>query len=341
MSRIVLPAADAVQPKEPVQWWYWTGHLDDGARRFGFEACFFAMDAESVLGQRLRTILETHSGFLERFGTDLLSHLGFQMANIALTNLAAGSYDSHVLMAPGVATVIPDRYAFHLSFPHGHSAAAAGGGGRDTIQLDGGTWRLDLELSNDDAAHPPALHYDGERHDYTFGGYTYYYSRPSQAARGQLILDGRPCDVTGRAWFDRQYGDLYEASRQGWQWFAIQLNDDSQIMLFEFDRTGGVAETRGAIMQGGRYTRLGPGDFTVEVLRRWTSPSSGIDYPAQWRLVIGDRRLIVTPTSADQEVRELHPFPTYWEGDCLVAHEGSGDAGQAYVELQGFTRVAP
>lgn len=339
MNRIELPAADGVLPKEPVQWWYWTGHLTDGARRFGFEACFFAMNGESVLGQHLRTYLETHHGFLARFGVDVLSHVGFQTANIALTDLAAGTYDSHVLAAPGVAKVLPGAYTFDLSFPEGRSAVAAGGGGHDRIQLDAGTWRLDLTLSNDDTTDPPALHYNGERHDYTFGGYTYYYSRPSQAATGRLVVDGQACEVTGRAWFDRQFGDLYEASRQGWQWFAMQLNDDTQIMVFHFDQTSAAAESGGAIMQGGRYTRLGPGDFTVDVLRRWTSPASGIEYPAQWRVVVGERRLVVTPTSADQEVRELRPFPTYWEGDCVVANEGGVEVGQAYVELQGFARV--
>lgn len=341
MSRIELPAADGVQPLEPAQWWYWTGHLSDGARRFGFEACFFAMNGESLLGQGLRTYLETHHGFLAHFGADLLSHTGFQTANIALTNLATGSYESHSLVAPGMAKVMPGQYALDLSFPEGRSARASGGGGRDTVQVDAGTWGLDLVLSNDDLTQPPALHYEGDRHDYAFGGYTYYYSRPNQAASGRLVVDGQACDVSGRAWFDRQYGDLYLATRQGWQWFAMQLNDDTQIMVFQFDQASATSESRGAIMHGSGYTRLGPEDFTVEVLSRWTSPTSGIEYPAKWRVVVGGRRLIVTPTCADQEVRELRPFPTYWEGDCLVTDESGSEVGQAYVELQGFARVAP
>jgi predicted secreted hydrolase len=338
MNHVVLPAADGVLPDEPVQWWYWTGHLVAGTRRFGFEACFFAFNAESLLGQRLRDRLQGSSLF-DRIVVDLMSHHGFQMVDIALTDLATGGYDGHVLFALGMPPVMPGQYALQLSFPPGHRAAASGGNGQDKLQLDGGTWTLDLALSTNEATHPPALHYGGTRHDYSFGGYTFYYSRMNQTARGRLTLDGHSFDVSGSAWFDRQYGDLNAAVHEGWQWFAIQLTDDTQIMLF--DLTGAPVETYGALVKGGRYTRLGPDDFSVEVLDHWTSPVSRIRYPSRWRLVIGARRLIVTPTPADQELREMHPFPTYWEGDCLVAEDGGGEVGQAYVELQGFTPVTP
>jgi predicted secreted hydrolase len=194
-------------------------------------------------------------------------------------------------------------------------------------------------MSNDDATNPPAIHYDGQRHDYSFGGYTYYYSRPNQSARGRLIVGADAFDVTGHAWFDRQFGDLNAAVHQGWQWFAIQLREDTQIMLF--DLTGSPVETYGAIVEGSRYTHLGPGDFAVDVVRDWTSPVTQIRYPSLWRVSIGSRRMMVAPAIADQELREMHPFPTYWEGDCLVTDEAGVEIGQAYVELQGFTRVIP
>jgi predicted secreted hydrolase len=338
MNRVVLPDADAVLPAQPVQWWYWTGHLAAGPRRFGFEACFFAFNAESLLVEGVRNRLDRSSGWLERRERDALSHVGFQMVDIALTDVATGRYDAHVLFAHGMPPVVPGGYALDLSFPEEHRASAEGGGGQDRLHLDAGAWMLDLDLSTD-AGHPPALHYDGGRHDYAFGGYTFYYSRPRQTARGRLMLNGETFDLSGTAWFDRQYGDLNEAVHQGWQWFAIQLRDDRQIMLF--DIIGYAIETLGAVMERDRYTRLGPGDFSVEVLRRWTSPVSHTEYPAQWRLVIGAERFIVTPTAADQELREVHPFPTYWEGDCLVTSADGDEVGQAYVELQGFGRVTP
>lgn len=337
MNRVILPAADGVLPDEPVQWWYWTGHLAAGARRFGFEACFFAFNAESLVGQRLRDLLQGR-GWLERIAAGVLSHHGFQMVNIALTDVDGNAYDGHTVFAAGMPVVEPNRFTLRAAFPPGRSAAAFGGNGADTLQLDGGGWQLDLSLRSD-AAHPPALHYGGRRHDYSFGGFTYYYSRMCQQARGRLAIGGEALDVTGSVWFDRQYGDLNAAVHQGWQWFAIQLDDDTQIMLF--DLTGAPVETYGAIVRGSQYTALGPSDFRVDILEYWTSPVSQIRYPGQWRIAVGDRRLIVTPLVADQELREAHPFPTYWEGDCGVALESGTQAGLAYVELQGFTKVTP
>lgn len=338
MNNILLPNADAMLPGEPVQWWYWTGHLTAGSRHFGFEACFFACSAESLLTQGIRNRLERAVGWLGRHERDALSHLGFQMADVALTDVTSGRFDAHVLFAHGMPPVMPGAYALDLSFPEGRRASASGGGGRDRLHVAGGAWALDLDLvtSPDDA---PALHYGGGRHAYQFGGYTYYYSRPLQAARGQLSLGGETFDVSGTAWFDRQYGDLNAAVHQGWQWFAIQLHDGRQIMLF--DITGCATETYGAVMERERYTRLGPAEFTIEILEWWRSPASDIAYPARWRAVVGVEHFIVAPRVADQELREVHPFPVYWEGACMVMRAGGDEVGLAYVELQGFRPEAP
>ena len=50
MTVLTLPAADGVLLENPVQWWYWTGHLatPDG-RRFGVESCFFVFTEETLL----------------------------------------------------------------------------------------------------------------------------------------------------------------------------------------------------------------------------------------------------------------------------------------------------
>ena len=79
---IVLPGDDAVRSDVPVQWWYWTGHLEarDG-RRFGFEQCFFVIDAAAdFFGSALD----------DEFLRDALSRdvEGFQVAHCALTDVA-------------------------------------------------------------------------------------------------------------------------------------------------------------------------------------------------------------------------------------------------------------
>ena len=40
----------------------------------------------------------------------------------------------------------------------------------------------------------------------------------------------------GEVWFDHQWGN-FEASRLAWNWFALQLDDGSSVMLYQlFDK---------------------------------------------------------------------------------------------------------
>ena len=58
-------------------------------------------------------------------------------------------------------------------------------------------------------------------------------------------------------------------------------------------------------------------DVTLETLAYWTSPRSGVRYPARWRLSIpsADMRVELTPRLADQE---LLVGTRYWEGAVTV-----------------------
>ena len=75
-----------------------------------------------------------------------------------------------------------------------------------------GDYVLDIDLQSTKA---PALHYGGDAHPYIFGGYTNYGSRTHMATAGTLSIAGKSCKVTGTSWFDRQYGELFQAIKQG------------------------------------------------------------------------------------------------------------------------------
>ncbi len=339
MTVLTLPAADGVLLENPVQWWYWTGHLAtaDG-RRFGVESCFFVFTDETLLSQRLRDDLQQRHGWLRRLLKWFFDRHGFQMAHCALTDVAGQRYQHSPLFALGLPAVTSGTYDLALDFPPGHRATAAGGGGHDHLSLQLPAWSLDLTMTNDDATSPPALHYGGRRHDYVCGGYTYYYSRPRMSATGTLTLGGKTVEVAGTMWFDRQFGDLNAVVHRGWQWFAIELNDGRNIMLFDIIDLAG--EAYGAIMQGASYRALSGSDFSVKVLDHWTSPQTGIVYPSRWQVAVDGAVFVVTPMVTDQEFREPAPFEIYWEGDCGVADASGTTVGQAYVELNGFKRPA-
>lgn len=304
---VKLPQDDGFLSTQNVQWWYWTGHLEtEDGRKFGFEVVFFAF---------------------RNFGL-----FWDQLAQGAITDVAGNKFhfSEHVHFS------IPrhPKNRFDLSAAKGQ-LRAIGGSGRDRLHSEIDGIVLDLDLAE---TKPPVMHYGGGPHPYRFGGYTYYYSRVNMATTGTLTIDGVAHKVTGTSWFDRQYGDLLEAITQGWQWFAIELDDNTQIMLYDLLGKNAGVEQAGSITDASGHTRdISGDDFKVEQLGHWKSPNTGSTYPSGWRISVAGMTLVVEPMVLDQELCAKHDLwigPEYWEGACTV----SGDVtGKAYVELNGFS----
>lgn len=308
---IVLPAADAFLREQDVQWWYWTGHLQtENGRRFGFEIVFFAFNSWIFFKN--------------------------QLAQAALTDVQNDSfhYREEVEFC-SLPHRLPGRFELR-AFELGETVIQArGGGGRDRLQCKLGDYELDLELAQETA---PVFHYGGGAHDYRFGGYTYYYARERMKTTGTLRIGGEVHAVSGNSWFDRQYGDLYEAIFKGWQWFALTLNDGRSIMLYDFLKEQ-RAERMGSISVGNDSRSLDKDDFSVNVLKSWRCPASGILFPAAWEVCVDAEIFRVTPQVTDQTLIGRHGFwigPEYWEGTCVVTASDETECGMAYVELNGF-----
>jgi predicted secreted hydrolase len=149
--------------------------------------------------------------------------------------------------------------------------------------------------------------------------------------------------VEGIAWFDHQWGDFIAVGGGGWDWFAINL-DDGTDLSFSLVRAGDgtyplVYGT--AIEPGGRVRHLERSEFSVTSTATWQSPRTGATYPAGWRVEIpGDQLSIdLRPTVADQELdTRATTGVVYWEGSQVVTARRAGRdvGGQAYVELTGY-----
>ncbi len=300
-GKVSLPADDAVHD-ELVEWWYWTGHLKDTSQReYGFQVTFFAFGAGEA-----RALL----------------------ANVAVTDLSAGSYHRGAKFQFGVPERIDGGFQFELG-PH----QATGGGGNDQLVAEAGDYTLELRLESD----APAVRQHGDGyHTYAFGGDTYYYSRPRMAASGTLTVDGEQREVEGTGWFDHQWGDLEAATDAGWDWFALNLEDGRDVMLFLVHGADGDTLVGGSISQSNLSCEAPQVLEAVEVTPTgtWESPESGCIYPQGWQLKIGELTLDLATRVPDQEMYNSRDnSKTYWEGAVDV----TGDAtGRGYVELAGY-----
>ncbi len=326
---IRLPADDAPHDRL-TEWWYYTGHLvDDSGGRYGFEFVVFRAERGS-------------------FPVSWASHL-------AITDETGGAfhYAERSEVGPGVdhSAALPAP-GFDLSLgPDGSRWSMAGGDGHDRLAATatadeatkaGSTGGLGLELSL--VAAKPAVLHDGDGWiDFGSAGGSYYYSRTSLAATGRLTVAGRTLDVTGSAWFDHQWGDFIAVGGGGWDWFAINLADGTDLTLSLVRAAdGSYPLVYGTLVDAaGGARHLDRTAFRVTALGRWRSPATGAEYPSGWLVELPGEALEIrlTPTVLDQELdTRASTGVVYWEGSQVVRAKRAGLdlGGEAYVELTGY-----
>jgi predicted secreted hydrolase len=297
------------QPHDALmEWWYFTGHLtsaSDNHKAYGFEFVIFQV-----------TRANQPTGYLAHF---------------AVSDIAAQrfSHQAHFSQSPAAAFPLSvDGWSLdHSATSDTISAAMQPGAGAETAYA--------LQLRLDDGPKPPAQHHGGYI-TYPPEGGSYYYSRTRLSATG--TLNGEP--VAGIAWMDHQWGNFVLDARGGWDWYSLQLDDDTELMLYVLRSASGAesAVYGSYIRADGQVEDLAAGSVLAEPTGTWLSPHTGAEYPSGWLLTLPDgRRLVLTPELTDQELY----FPAtpaaalaYWEGAVRI----TGDTtGVGYVELTGYT----
>jgi predicted secreted hydrolase len=160
------------------------------------------------------------------------------------------------------------------------------------------------------------------------------------------VIGADTLDVSASAWLDREWSTSALADGQvGWDWFALQLDDGWDLMIYQLRRADGSADplSDGVLIdpEGGRIPLVWGSDVSMESTGTWTSPIDGTAYPSGWRIGIPARGwdLSVTPRIGNQE---LDVSFRYWEGAVAVQGTGEGAAaveGRGYVELTGYAGV--
>jgi predicted secreted hydrolase len=313
-STLSFPRDHASHPDAAIEWWYYTGHLRDGRdREYGFQLTFF----------RVR---ELH------------------LAHFAWTDIAARSFryeEKTHLGLPGIAQAAQDRLAVS-----NEDWSAEESGGVHHLQARGRSWDLDLALT---PAKPPVLNGPGglSRKGAGANEYSHYVSITRLEASGRLAEGNRREKVTGTAWFDHEWGPgAMPREAVGWDWFALQLSDGSDLMLYRMRGKDGGATPFSAgtfVSKTGDAQPVAWGDVALTELSSWDSARSGARYPSKWRIAVASLELDVSvePLVSNQElVTEKSTGVIYWEGTCRVegVRHGKPVGGRAYAELTGYAR---
>ncbi|MEB3299725.1 MAG: lipocalin-like domain-containing protein [Candidatus Sericytochromatia bacterium] len=319
-----FPRDHGAHPGHKTEWWYWTGRLtDDRNRRYGFQVTFFRR-ALPLRTREPRSRWDADAVVLGHAALGEVSVQRFRYAERAGRTAMGRAWSAGHRLSVGVGPwqAHQDKDRILLKIPS-----------RD--------WSLDLELreSRRPMIHGPAAY--SRKSDQLDQG-SRYYSQPRLSVKGWIETDEGRRPARGEAWLDREWTSTgLGPDGVGWDWFSLTLADGRDVMIYVLrDKQGRFLKiSKGSLRHAdGRHHSWTPSRDTLHPTRYWTSPHSGIRYPAGWSIVLpGDSvPLIIQPELPDQELRTTRTTGvTYWEG-LVSARRGDRPAGWGFVELTGY-----
>jgi predicted secreted hydrolase len=324
-----FPQDHGPHPDYQTEWWYLTGNLqtEDG-REFGYELTFFRYGYRSP---SQRTPVKS------RFVMDDVKFAHFTITDVRSRRFQVAERTS--------------RGAYgDAGFLSGSRLAWIG------------DWELDLadqfvaKAQNADCAidfqlfpekQPVLQGENGFSRKASSGDHaSEYYSITRMHTQGSLVIAGQKFQVSGISWFDREWSTNQLAPDQvGWNWFGIQLDDGSDLMIYQIRLRGDAIDQCSSgkwIDRDGHSVDVANGEFTLQPTRYWTTPDKRATYPIGWHLKIEKLGLDVD-VSTPVEEQELNVGVRYWEGCVRVrgTEQQHPVSGKGYLELTGFVGGTP
>ncbi len=324
-------------PDFQTEWWYYTGNVRaaDG-HRFGFELTFFRQ-AQRLTEQQIAASTPTW-----RPNQMYLAHLalsdidGKQFFHTERLNRAG----------PGLAGGgLADQKYWNGNWQSKWISLATG---EQELQAVTDKLNLDLRLRPEK---PFVIQGENgiSRKGALPGEASHYISYTRLNASGKLQWNHRDYAVTGLAWMDHEFfTQSGESDLAGWDWFAIQLDNRQELMLYRLrSKSGSDRFSSGTFVDAaGKAHYLDASQFQLRPLASWHSANSGATYPISWSILVPSLSLELTERTAleDQELFEKDKrTPTYWEGAVTYdgTMRGSPAHGVGYLEMTGYAGTMP
>ena len=311
-------------PEFRTEWWYYTGNVHDAkGRRFGFELVFFRQ------GQRRGPVSNPSNWRVD----------DVYLAHVALTDIDGEHFHNHQRLnraGPGIAGA-----SFREQRVWNGNWSAAWHGDKQLLDATADEFHFRLDVT---PAKPPVINgINGVSQKGTAAGEaSYYISYTRLMVFGELTIAGEPHTVGGTAWMDHEwFTNQLDKEQIGWDWFSVQLNDQTELMLFQLRRRDGSIDAHSSgtyVDQKGRAQHITRADFSLTPVSYWRSTRTGASYPIQWKLSVPSLGISLDVRAvfdAQELVNEDKIGPTYWEG--AVTYSGSAH-GVGYLELTGYDR---
>lgn len=326
-KEFVFPEDHGAHPEYLTEWWYYTGNLfsDDG-RHFGYQFTFFRRAISDQFVESSESNWASNQIYLAHFAvtdTESNQHYVFDQISRGSAGLAGTSID------PLFSIWLKDWEIVQLS--------------ENVFQMNAGSDDLEINLILTDLKGIIFHGDDGlSKKGSEIGNASYYFSQTRMETTGTIRISDEVFDVKGFSWMDHEFGTSTLGSDQiGWDWFSIQLDNNTEIMLFQIRQEDGSISDYSSgtiIFKDGNTENLGVNDFEFEVLDTWQT-SDQITYPNQWIINIDqvNLQMEITPVMNDQEMKL---FFRYWEGAVRINGTLNGEeiSGYGYVELTGYAQ---
>ena len=321
----------ASHPEHKIEWWYYTGNLaaKDG-HRFGYQLTFFRVGVDKQPANPSRWAVR-----------DLF------MAHLAVTDIDGKQFNyAEKLNRAGIGWAGAETNVYRVwneDWEAKHDDAK-----RTVLKAVEGDFGIEFAL---EPGKTPTIHgVNGVSQKGTqLGNASHYYSQTRMPTRGVILMNGQRVEVTGDSWMDHEFGTSFlEKEQKGWDWLAIQLDDGTDLMLYQFRRNDGALDshTSGTLIDAaGNATKFAADAFTVEPLETWRSPQTNAAYPVKWRVKIPARsiELEIMATMENQElITNGSTGVSYWEGAIVIVgtRAGRGVKGRGYLEMTGYAGAA-
>ncbi|WP_057830056.1 lipocalin-like domain-containing protein [Colwellia sp. TT2012] len=161
---------------------------------------------------------------------------------------------------------------------------------------------------------------------------SHYYSQPFIEVTGKVYWQGKWQKVTGQAWFEREWSSQpLGPDQQGWDWFALRLNDNTALMVFRARSKQEDYLYASIMMRNGDIRSIASNDITL--ISHYHNLTSNSPYPQSFSLLIAKENIDIKVTVVNEQ--QIMRFGIeYFEG--MVTFSGSHQ-GQGFVEMTGYS----